>query len=157
GVLAKYSYLPLAVALPAAALTIPALRDRVLSWRMLAALALASLLVLPHFLWVVAHPDETLSRTFKFGIETESGLLLAWGKGVVTMAAGVASYVALAVVLFAAVVFFPVRGRDAPAPIRPGIPHGRTFVVRALLIALGLVLVAVLATRSTEIKGRWLQ
>ena len=157
GILAKYSYLPFALALLVAALTMPALRGRVLSWRMLAALVLALVITLPHLDWVLAHTDETLSRTFKFGIEKESGLLLAWGKGLVAMIAGVASYVALAVAVFAAVVLFPVRGRDAPARVRPGVPHGRAFLVRALVIALGLVLVAVLATRSTEVKERWLQ
>jgi len=157
GILAKYSYLPFAVALLAAALSIPGLRGRVLSWRMLAALAVALVFVLPHLDWVLAHADETLSRTFKFGIDAKTGLLAAWGKGLVAMIAGVASYVALAVAVFAAVVLFPVRGRDAPARIRPGTPHGRAFVVRVLAVALGLVVVAVLATRSTEVKERWLQ
>ena len=36
-------------------------------------------------------------------------------------------------------------------------PHGRAFVLRALVIALGIVLVAVLATGATEVKERWLQ
>ncbi len=157
GVLSKYSYLPFAMALLLAALTIPALRARVLSWRMLAAIVLALLITLPHLDWVRTHVDETLSRTFKFGIEKDAGLLFAWGKGLVAMIAGVASYVALALAVFAAVVLFPVRGRDAPVRLRPGVPHGRAFIVRAVVIALGLVLLAVLATRSTEVKERWLQ
>lgn len=157
GVLAKYSYLPFAAALLIAGLTMPALRPRVLSWRMLAAVVLAVLITLPHLDWVFAHVDEALSRTFKFGIEKDSGLLLAWGKGVVAMIAGVASYVALALAVFAAVVLFPVRGRDAPARLRPGVPQGRAFVVRTVVVALALVFLAVLATRSTEVKERWLQ
>ena len=38
-----------------------------------------------------------------------------------------------------------------------GLPHGRTFILRVLLVALGIILVAVLATRATEVKERWLQ
>ena len=157
GVLAKYSYLPVAVAFLIAGATIPALRGRILSLRMVAAIALALVLLAPHLHWVLNHPEETLSRTFKFRIEEDSGLLLAWGKGLLAMVGGVASYVALAVVVFAGAVFFPVRGRDPRVPARPAVPEARTFILRALAIALALVLVAVLATRATEVKERWLQ
>lgn len=157
GVLAKYSYLPVAIAFLVAGATIPALRGRILSWRMLAAVVLALVLTAPHLHWVINHPDETLSRTFKFRIEDEAGLLLAWGKGLVAMVGGVASYVALAVVVFAGAVYFPVRGRDPRVPARQAVPGARTFVLRALAVALAFVLIAVLATRATEVKERWLQ
>lgn len=157
GVLAKYSYLPVAVAFLVAGASLPGLRGRVLSWRMLAAVVLALVLVAPHLDWVLHHPEETLSRTFKFGIDKDAGLLLAWGKGLIAMVGGVASYVALAVVVFAGAVYFPVRGRDPRVAARQGVPGGRTFVLRALAVALAFVLIAVLATRATEVKERWLQ
>jgi 4-amino-4-deoxy-L-arabinose transferase-like glycosyltransferase len=157
GVLAKYSFLPVAVAFLVAGASLPALRGRVLSVRMLVAIALALVLLAPHLHWVINHPEETLSRTFKFRIEEEAGLLLAWGKGLVAMVGGVASYVALAVVVFAGAVYFPVRGRDPRVPVRQAVPEGRAFILRALAVALVLVLVAVLATRATEVKARWLQ
>ncbi len=157
GLLAKYSYLPIALAFLAAGASIPALRHRVLSLRMLAALALALVLTAPHLHWVINHPEETLARTFKFGIAAEAGLLRTWGLGLMEVAVSVLSYVALAVVVFAGAVFFPVRGHDAAVAVRPGLPHGRAFIVRTLAIALALVLVAVLASGATEVKERWLQ
>jgi hypothetical protein len=159
GALAKYSYIPFAVALLAAGVTIPALRPRVLSWRMAAAIVLALILLAPHLEWVWTHIDETLSRTSKFKIDDDAGLLLGLARSLLAMVAGVAGYVALSVAVFAAAVFLPLgRGAAAtPEPVRPGLPHGRAFVLRAVLIALGIVLVAVLATGATEVKERWLQ
>ncbi len=158
GVLAKYSYVPLAVALLLAAASIPALRGRVLSLRMLGAIAFALVLAAPHLHWAATHFAETTSRSFKFGIENDSSLVVAWARGLAAMAVGVASYVALSTAVFVAAVFFPVLGKgDRPSSIAPGIPHGRQFILRAVAAALVLVLVAVLATRATEVKERWLQ
>ncbi len=156
GALAKYSYVPFAVALLAAGLTIPALRARMLSWRMAAAIGLALVLLAPHLQWVWTHMDETLSRTAKFKIDDDAGLL-GLARSFVAMLAGVAGYVALAVAVFATAAFLPLGRGTAPATARHGLPHGRAFVLRALLIALGIVLVAVLATGATEVKERWLQ
>lgn len=159
GALAKYSYLPFAVALLAAGATMPALRSRVLSWRMAAAIVIALVLLAPHLQWVWTHLDETLSRTSKFKIDDDAGLFLGLARSLAAMIAGVAGYVALAVAVFAAAAYLPLgKRRDAaPDPVRPGLPHGRAFVLRALLIALGIVLVAVVATGATEVKERWLQ
>lgn len=160
GALAKYSYIPFAAALLVAGVSIPALRPRVLSWRMAAAIVLALVLLAPHLHWVWTHIDETLSRTSKFKIDDEAGLLLGLVRSLRAMITGVAGYVALAVAVYAAAAFLPLGKAGAgvpPEPVRPGLPHGRAFVIRALLIALGIILVAVLATGATEVKERWLQ
>ena len=73
------------------------------------------------------------------------------------MVLGVAGYVGLSLAVFAAAAFLPPGKGAAPVAIRPGLPAGRAFILRTLLVALGLVLVAVLATRATEVKERWLQ
>jgi 4-amino-4-deoxy-L-arabinose transferase-like glycosyltransferase len=157
GALAKYSYIPFAVALLVAAATLPEMRRRVLSLRMAAAIVLALILVGPHLYWVWTHLAETLSRTAKFKIDDDAGLVFAWGRGFVAMAVGVAGYVGLSLAVFAAAAFLPIARATAPAPVRPGLPEGRAFILRTLAVALGLVLVAVLATRATEVKERWLQ
>jgi len=159
GALAKYSYLPFAVALVAAAVTIPAFRARVLSWRMAGAIVIAVVLLAPHLEWVWTHLDATLSRTSKFKIDDDAGAFIGLARSLAAMLAGVAGYVGLAVAVFAAVAFLPLgkRAAAAPAPVRPGLQHGRALILRALLIALGIVLVAVLATGATEVKERWLQ
>ena len=166
GALAKYSYIPFASALLVAAATIPHFRARVLSWRMAAAIALTLLLLAPHLAWVWSHMAETLSRTSKFKIDDDAGLILGAGKSLVAMLVGVAGYIALPVAVFAAAGFLPLRGGreitvgagGTPAGAAPaGLPHGRAFILRVLLIALCIVLVAVLLTRATEVKERWLQ
>ena len=75
GALAKYSFIPFAAALLIAAATIPGLRARVVSWRMAAAIVLALVLLAPHLDWVRAHMAETLSRTSKFKIDDNAGLV----------------------------------------------------------------------------------
>ena len=157
GALAKYSYIPFAVALLVAGATLPGMRRRVLCWRMAAAIVLALILVAPHLYWALTHLAETLSRTGKFKIDDDAGLVLAWGRGLLAMAVGVAGYVGLSLAVFAAAAFLPVGGGAAPAAVKPGLPEGRAFILRTLAVALGLVLVAVLATRATEVKERWLQ
>jgi 4-amino-4-deoxy-L-arabinose transferase-like glycosyltransferase len=161
GALAKYSYIPFAAALLVAGMTIPALRARVLSWRMAAAIVLALVLLVPHLEWVWTHIGETLSRTSKFKIDGDAGFVSGLPRSFVAMLAGVAGYVALSVAVFAAAAFLPLgkghAAASAPEPVRPGLPHGRAFVLRTLLVALGIILIAVLATGATEVKERWLQ
>ena len=157
GALAKYSYIPFAAALLVAGATLAETRRRVLSLRMAAALVVALVLVAPHLYWVWTHLAETLSRTSKFKIDDDAGLVLAWGRGLLAMVVGVAGYVGLSLAVFAAASFLPVGRGTAPTAVKPGLPGGRAFVLRTLAVALGLVLVAVLATRATEVKERWLQ
>ncbi|HET7714581.1 MAG TPA: glycosyltransferase family 39 protein [Bauldia sp.] len=160
GTLAKYSYVPFAAALVIAAATVPGLRQRIFSPRMVAAIVLALILLAPHLDWVSAHMSETLSRTSKFGIDGDAGLAAAWLRGLAAMAIGVLGYVALSLAVFAAATFLPLRGggrSGAPERASSGLPNGRTFVLRVLMVALALVLIAVLATRATEVKERWLQ
>lgn len=160
GALAKYSYIPFAAALLVAGVTIPGLRGRILSWRMAAALAIAIVLLAPHLHWVWTHIGETLSRTSKFKIDGDAGLLPGLARSLLAMIAGVAGYAALAVAVYAAAAFVPPgRPRSAAAvePVRTGLPHGRAFVLRAVLVAVAIVLAAVLATGATEVKERWLQ
>src|SRR5690606_32499708 len=134
GAMSKYNYLLFAGALLVAGASLPALRPRVLSWRMLAALVLALCLLAPHLHWVLTHTEETLSRTFKFGLDQESALLVVWARGVLGFVISVASYLALAVAVFAAAAFFPVLDKaDRPADRRTRLPEARAFIVRVLV------------------------
>lgn len=57
GVLSKYNYVLFAGPLLLAALTVPRYRARLLTWRGVAALAVAVMVLLPHGLWVVQHGE----------------------------------------------------------------------------------------------------
>jgi hypothetical protein len=161
GSLSKYNYVPFALALLIAALTIPALRPRVLSPRMAAALVFALLLLVPHFYWVWTHLPETLSRISKFKIADDTGILEAWGRGLFAALKGIASYAAVPVLAFAFAAFVPFKeppaNADRPEAGTPGLQDGRRFILRLLPISLALILIAVLASRATEVRERWLQ
>ena len=160
GALAKYSFIPFAAALLIAAATIPGLRARVVSWRMAAAIVLALVLLAPHLDWVRAHIAETLSRTSKFKIDDDAGLFAAWRAASPRWSPASPATWGCRSGYSPWLPFCRSARRMTPAPsrpARPGLPHGRAFVLRVLLIALGIVLVAVLVTRATEVKERWLQ
>jgi 4-amino-4-deoxy-L-arabinose transferase-like glycosyltransferase len=180
GVLAKYSYVPFALALLIAGATIPAFRPRLFSLKMAAGIVLALILLSPHLHWVWTHLDETLSRTGKFKMQSGAGIATSLVRSFAAAIVGVIGYVALPVAIYAAAAFLPLgeKAKKTAAPTKaarrgllhaieqparhrppdlPGLPHGRAFVTRALLVALGIVLIAVLATGATTVKERWLQ
>jgi 4-amino-4-deoxy-L-arabinose transferase-like glycosyltransferase len=157
GVLSKYSYVPFALALLIAAATIPSLRPRILSVRFAAALLLMALLLVPHLHWVATHEAETLSRTRKFKIQQDTGLLLAWGEGLFSTILAAVSFAAASVLVFAIAAFSPMKRAAAGAVAKAGPQDLRTLILRMVVIALALVVVMVLATRVTYVKDRWLQ
>lgn len=157
GVLSKYSYIPFALALVIAAATIPSLRPRILSPRFAVAVLLMGVLLIPHLHWVLTHEAETLSRTRKFKIEHDTGLLLTWSEGLVSTVLAALSFAAVSTLVFAIAAFSPLRRVDKGVVTKAGFPDGRTLILRSLLIALALVVVMVLATRVTYVKDRWLQ
>lgn len=63
GVIAKYNFVVLPVAAILAILPDAELRKRVLDWRFVAALAVATVIVLPHGLWVLSNLAEATSDT----------------------------------------------------------------------------------------------
>lgn len=67
GVMAKYSFALLAVALPAAMLTLPAYRARLRDPRLLLTVAVGLLVVLPHAAWVADHWALVRERPMKRG------------------------------------------------------------------------------------------
>jgi len=157
GVLSKYSYVPFALALLIAAVTIPSLRPRILSMRFAAALLLMALLLVPHLHWVATHETETLSRTRKFKIAHDAGLLLTWGEGLLSTILAAVSFAAVSVLVFAIAAFSPMRRAGTGVVAKAGLQDLRTLILRMVVIALALAVVMVLATRVTYVKDRWLQ
>ncbi|MEW9806307.1 glycosyltransferase family 39 protein [Mesorhizobium sp. ZMM04-5] len=150
GVLSKYNFalLPLVAAL--AVLPDPQLRRRLFDPRMLIAIAVAFVIVLPHALWFLGHFDAATSRTLEK--LTDGGDVSRAGQ----IASGVASLVGAfaAFVLPTALVFLIAFGMSLPRAWRAETQWTR-LIGRMFAIALGLLLLVVILGAS-DIKDRWL-
>jgi lipopolysaccharide core galacturonosyltransferase RgtB len=155
GALSKHSFLLFAAALLAAVLSQREVRGRLLDRRMLLACALAGLVVLPHFLWLLDHfhPDTSL-MTRK--LELHSGM-----QSVMVIATGLSKLVWAAVRFLSpfwliCVLVFPklVTQRFSGATSRH--QYCRTLE-RFLLIVFIILAAAVILFGVTHFKDRWMQ
>jgi 4-amino-4-deoxy-L-arabinose transferase-like glycosyltransferase len=159
GMLSKYNFIVLPLALVAAALSLPAFRPRVLDWRMLAAVLFALILLAPHALWLPDHLSLALSKVEKFDMATGDGLFASWAKGLAALAAAAVNYAGVALAAFLLASFVPFRRRPADAPAGAGTlstdPFAR-LIFRTLWIAGAAIVIAVLASRARHVPDRWL-
>jgi 4-amino-4-deoxy-L-arabinose transferase-like glycosyltransferase len=154
GLLAKFTFVPFAAVLLAAALTLPPYRRRLLDPRMLLALAVAGLLALPYLLWLAA-ADVSLARLYAIELRVRPGA--PWP----TAALAGLSFVGRVTLYYLAplglvllvlcprlyTTRLPPDGSDAVA--------GR-LVERTLLGAFGLLVAGALAGGLAYLKFRWL-
>jgi 4-amino-4-deoxy-L-arabinose transferase-like glycosyltransferase len=161
GFVSKYNYLPFALALLLAACLLPDFRRRVVNIRFIATLALALLLLAPHFLWLASHWDTALSESGKLRLATDEGLVKSALSGITAISSALINYAVLPVVLFLALAYVPLISRfGSPSP-RPGVTidgwrDGRSFVLKAIVIGIGLIACAVLIMQVTRLQERWL-
>lgn len=145
GLLSKYNFAVFAGALLVAASLTPGFRQRVLSPGMLASLAIAVAVALPHFLWVVSHADQALSSSHKFDIEKS-----AFYTGVLEVAQAFLLFLGPLILAYA---LSWRRGAAAQAPSNAG----RVFLFRLLLVLLVLLPALVVLSGASNVKNRWLQ
>ncbi|MFG5776798.1 ArnT family glycosyltransferase [Comamonas sp. J-3] len=156
GMLSKYSYLMVVLALLGAALSLPATRRALLSKGWWLAPLIGVLLVAPHAWWVLEHwqqassatlnklqPAQTVSRWH--GLATGSGFLLSF------LALAVLPWLAVAALSFGKFWRAP-RGDDAACTPAWLLPLLKRYV---LLVALGLALVVL--GGASKLDGRWIQ
>lgn len=157
GLLAKYNFGMLLAAVTGASLLVP--EHRRLLWNRKAwtapalAVLVAALVVAPHAAWIVQHPDAAFAGTVH---KMQDGLgdasyLRRVGQGALELVSGVVAYIALPVLVFAAV-GWPMRKRfeaDARAPA------SRFFLWLYAICLLQLALL-VLTGEVGTIKERWL-
>jgi lipopolysaccharide core galacturonosyltransferase RgtB len=155
GALSKHSFLLFAVALFGAVLSQRDLRDRLLDRRMLLACALAGLVVLPHFLWLLEHfrPD-TSPTTRKLGWHSGMQSVMAIGKGLTELIS--ASIRFLTPLWLICLLAFPqlVTRRIANATSRQ--QYGQTLE-RFFLMVFTILVAAVILFGVTHFKDRWMQ
>lgn len=152
GVLAKYSFVAVALALWLALATAPETRRLALHRGMALAAAVAAAVVAPHALWLAGNLAQATGGTLE---KMGTAAALPWGEGVlrglgrlalVTVAFLTPLWIVLAVL-------FVRRGwRDDVVP-GPGCGLLRRYVAAVFALLLGLVIAGAL----THLKARWLQ
>ncbi|MBB3310320.1 4-amino-4-deoxy-L-arabinose transferase-like glycosyltransferase [Rhizobium sp. BK196] len=151
GMISKYNF----AILPAAAL-LAVLADKdwrrcLLDWRVLAAIAISVLIVLPHALWLKDNIDSASTATLQrmTARHEASSAILRIGQGLVSLVVAVIGFSALPIVLFAA-----AFRRDLLRALRATSPMIRLIerMMMASLLAVALVVVG----GASHIHERWL-
>jgi 4-amino-4-deoxy-L-arabinose transferase-like glycosyltransferase len=151
GMLSKYNFALVAVAVPVAVWLHPQGKARLLDRRILLSLVLAFLIFLPHCLWLLDNLSIASTRTL--GIMEQD----APGTAVAKLVQGPFKFFRLIVVILAptVVVYCVVFGKSFLRSARSVTVWTRFFDALFLTIAL-LVLMLILAIGMTSLRDRWL-
>ena len=150
-VLSKYNSVIALAALGLAAISLPRFRSVILDKRIVLAVVIALLVILPNLLWALHHRDLALQTAGKLGIHKSA----SWVAGVVSgmkrlLISSITFLGPLAVVqglLFC-------KSRAAAASEKS---EYAAFLLRMLLVSYGLIVLIILIFRITEVRDRWLQ
>lgn len=150
-VLSKYNSTVTLVALGLAAISIPEFRPIIVDKRIAVSGIIALLVILPNFLWALHHRELALQSVGKLGIH-EPG---SWFIGVIfgfkrLLISSITFLGPLAIV-------YGILCWKSPDIAPRGKDEYTTFLLRMLLVSYGLVALAILLFRVTEIHDRWLQ
>lgn len=151
GVLSKYNFALVLVALALAAVFTREFRAVILDKRIVLTGVVAALVVLPNLLWAKNHPDLALRAAGKFKIQESSHWLPAIVSGLKTLVVGSIMFFA-PLALVHGIIFW--RGRSAGASARN--PYVG-LLLRMLIISYGFIVVAIVVLRISEVRDRWLQ
>ncbi|WP_165873508.1 glycosyltransferase family 39 protein [Parasulfuritortus cantonensis] len=146
GVLSKYNFGFFVLALIGAALLTPAYRRRLLTPRLLLAVAVALLVLAPHLAWFAGHAGAATASSAKF--KMAGGFAPA---GAVSVLYAVLAFLGPLILAYA---LSWRRAGGRPAAL-DGAHTG--LLVRLALVMLGLLMAFVLVTGATHVKDRWMQ
>lgn len=152
-ILAKYNDLFLIGALLAAALSLPSIRPAIMDRRILLSVAIALLACAPTLYWNLSHPEEFLSRGYKFGIGASGGPLTVALAGIGEYAEAIVNFSLLPVAVFGLVsLACGISGFRVTGPAR----DMERLLWRTLAVGVGVVLILVLASGATAFRDRWM-
>lgn len=130
----------------------PAYRMQMRDRRFLLAFGVALALVALPYLWMVKHPDQVLSSTWKFYDDDPEVPALPWISGLIELASE--SFAAIALPLLVIVVMRAFQGRKF---LRCGAPPSVVvLLMRVALIGLVVIIAAVIIGNVSDIQPRWL-
>ncbi len=158
GILSKYVYGLMPLAMLLAALAIPALRARLDPLKSLTALGVAGLIMAPYVAWALSFDYSMvgLAQTMTEADE-RTPMLLGWLQGTAMLAWSLVEFTLPFSLVFAGLFWARLREpADASDPGRARLLlYGRFFEV-AMLIGAGFMLLAVVFGGATHFKGRWM-
>ncbi|RXT29072.1 hypothetical protein B5P46_10125 [Rhizobium leguminosarum] len=151
GLISKYNFALMPVAALIAILPDAEWRRRALDWRMLAAITVALVIVLPHAIWLQGNLAFASSDTLvKMAAGSEPAGALRIGKGLVAFLVAIIAFAALPVVIFAT-----TFRRDFVQALSAG-NRWTGMMERMMLASLAGIVLIVLFTGSTTVRERWL-
>ena len=150
GTLSKYNYVLFAGILLLAGLTVPSVRSRLFHWRMLIALGVAAIIVLPHALWLMSHVEVIAGQLSAKAAWPPVGRPVGGaGSLVLNTALILAPFTSVFVLLFPQSLRASLPSQDA------GDPH--RLLGRFLLLAFVLLFAVLALTGADRCHERWLQ
>lgn len=151
GLISKYNFVLVPVAAILAILPERDLRARIFDWRLLAAVAVAGLIVLPHGIWVLQNVDAASSNTLREMKEREAeGRLLQTFHGVYGLSSAIIGGSIVPLLLFG------LAFRDKVRLIWQANSQWTRVVGRMLALCFLAVLLIVLGLAATHIREKWL-
>jgi 4-amino-4-deoxy-L-arabinose transferase-like glycosyltransferase len=151
GLIAKYNFVLIPIAAMIAVLPERDLRARIFDWRILAAIAIACVITLPHGLWVLQNLDFASGGTLNEMREREAeGRLLQAFHGVYSLGSAIIGGSIVPLLMFGIVL-----GRKIPLVWRAGNQWSR-IVGRMIAICLFAVFLIVLGVAATHVREKWL-
>lgn len=153
GMLAKLNFGFWVVGLLLAALSMREFRAAVLTPRMLLALGLSCLLVLPCGVWGLTHRDLVLQTSSKLGVQGSDTWLVAVTTGLRHLVQAVVAFIGPPGLVYLLV--FWKAPNTAAASSAP--PAGAKLMLRAFLLILVLLVVLMVCFRATGFRERWFQ
>ncbi|WP_208990974.1 glycosyltransferase family 39 protein [Pseudovibrio sp. Tun.PSC04-5.I4] len=154
GAMSKYNYFFLLAALLVSAGLIPKARKFLLSKYAICSALIVVVLLIPPAFWMFENQDLIYSRVHKFGLEkTERH----FATGLVSLAAAVTQFVAVAVVLYAGAWisrFYWSGDEQVDQYVNEPI---RLLITLIVVFGLTITAVSVFASGATVVKDRWLQ
>ncbi|TWU41829.1 ArnT family glycosyltransferase [Novipirellula artificiosorum] len=163
GMMSKYNFAIILVAIAISAITIPSYRRRLLDWRLGWSLLVGLLFIAPHSVWMLNHPLLVSSKTVKTLTTDQSIHWLAnVGSGMQALVLSTLACCAVTLAVFtiayrdSIIGYFRDRDETAMESIASFRPTALLIERFFLVIAMALVLL-VLSGQALEFRNRWIQ
>lgn len=151
GLLAKPNFLLVPATFVLAALSLAELRGRIAPRGLVVAAGIATAVVAVPLAWALEHPELAFASTHKLAMATGPGPTAA-AAGLAELARALVDLLLLTAIVVGGIAF--LRRRTATAAPAPG-PFER-WLLRAILIGVGIATLGVIASGTTNIRSLWL-